>query len=304
LIARTEGNPFFLEESVRELAETGALLGQRGGYWLARPLPSIQVPATVQAVLGARIDRLQPGDKALLQTASLIGKYVPLALLQAITTPSQDDLHSAVGRLQASEFLYEAAISPDRVYRFKHALTHNVAYGSLLLDQRRVLHGRIVEAIERLYPDRLAEHAERLAGHALRGELWEKAVTYLRQTGAKAAARSALENAVNFFEQALAVLDRLPEGRSKQEQSIDLRFDLGKALEPLGKLDRKLDYLQEAEALALAQGDHRRLGWALAYRSADAWRRADSAQAAGFAKRALPDECRGHGQGCSSWPHR
>jgi class 3 adenylate cyclase/tetratricopeptide (TPR) repeat protein len=287
LIARTEGNPFFLEESVQELAEAGALLGQRGSYRLARPLPTIQVPATVQAVLAARIDRLPPSDKVLLQTASVVGKYVPFALLQAVAAPSQDDLHSSIGRLQAAEFLFEAGMSPELVYRFKHALTHNVAYGSLLHEQRRALHGRVVEAIERLYADRLAEHLERLAGHALRGERWEKAVTYLRQTGAKAAARSALEDAVNFFEQALAVLDRLPDSRGKQEEGIDLRLDLQKVLEPLGALARNLDYLREAETLALALGDQRRLGWVVAYRSADSWRRADSAQSASFAKRAL-----------------
>jgi class 3 adenylate cyclase/tetratricopeptide (TPR) repeat protein len=287
LIARTEGNPFFLEESVRALVETGALRGQRGTYRPARPRPTVQVPATVQAVLAARIDRLAPGDKALLQTASVVGKDVPFALLQAITEPSQDELHSAIGRLQAAEFLYEAALFPDLEYSFTHALTHDVAYGSLLQDQRRALHGQIVEAIERLYPDRLAEHIERLAHHAVRGERWEKAVAYLRQTGARAADRSALQDAVNFLEQALAALDRLPESRGHQEQSIDVRLDLRNALEPLGELDRNLDNLREADALAQALGDQRRLGWVFAYRSADSWRRADSAQAAEFAQRAL-----------------
>src|SRR4029453_10428561 len=154
LIARTEGNPFFLEESGRALVEPGALLGERGAYRLARPLPTIQVPATVHAVLAARIDRLLPGDKALLQTASVVGKDVPFVLLQAIADPAADELHAAIGRLQGAEFLYEAGIFPDLEYTFKHALTHDVAYGSLLQDRRRVLHGRIVEAIERAYPDR------------------------------------------------------------------------------------------------------------------------------------------------------
>jgi predicted ATPase len=166
LIARTEGNPFFLEESVRTLVETGALTGERGAYRLARSLPAIQVPATVQAVLAARIDRLPPGDKALLQTASVVGKDVPLALLQAIAEPAEDELYAVIGRLQAAEFLYEAGIFPDLEYTFKHALTHDVTYGSLLQDRRRTLHRQIVEAIEHLYPDRLAEHSERLAHHA------------------------------------------------------------------------------------------------------------------------------------------
>ena len=164
----------------------------------------------MQAVLAARIDRLPPGDKALLQTASVIGKDVPFALLQAIAELAEDELHAAIGRLQAAEFLYEASLFPDLEYTFKHALTHDVAYGSLLQDRRRALHGRIVETIERLYPDRLAEHVERLAHHAFRGEVWEKAVTYLRQAGAKAFARSANREAVAYFEQALTALTPSP----------------------------------------------------------------------------------------------
>jgi predicted ATPase len=165
LVSRTEGNPFFLEESVRALVETGSLSGERGAYRLARPLPSVQVPATVQAVLAARIDRLSPGDKALLQTASVVGKDVPFRLLQAIAESAEDELRAALGRLQAAEFLYEARIFPDLEYTFKHGLTHDVAYGSLVQDRRRALDGRILETLERLYSDRLAEPIERLAHH-------------------------------------------------------------------------------------------------------------------------------------------
>ena len=265
LIARTEGNPFFLEESVRTLVETGALAGERRAYQLARSLPAIQVPATVQAVLAARIDRLSPGDKALLQTASVVGKDVPLGLLQAIAELAEDELYAAIGRLQAAEFLYEAGIFPDLEYTFKHALTHDVTYGSLLQDRRRRLHGQIVEAIERLYPDRLAEHSERLAHHAFRGELWVKAVTYLRQAGAEALGHSANQEALAYFEQALAALTHLPETRELRERAIDVRLDLRNALFPLAEAGRMEVYLQEAEALARTLDDQRRLGWVSAY---------------------------------------
>jgi len=150
LIARTEGNPFFLEESVRALVETAGLSGERGAYRLSRPLPAIQVPATVQAILAARIDRLAPGDKALLQTASVVGKDVPFALLQATAELAEDELRGAIGRLQAAEFLYETSLFPDLEYTFKHALTHEVTYGGLLQGRRRELHARIVDAIETL----------------------------------------------------------------------------------------------------------------------------------------------------------
>jgi class 3 adenylate cyclase len=250
LIARTEGNPFFLEESVRTLVETGALSGRRGAYRLARPLPAVQVPATVQAVLAAHIDRLPPADKALLQTASVVGKDVPFALLQAIAEVAENALHAAIGRLQAAEFLYETSLFPDLEYTFKHALTHEVAYGSPLQERRRTLHARIVEAIERLSPDRLTDHVERLAHHAFRGEAWEQAVTYLRQAGAKAAARSAYREAVGSFEQMLTALTHLPESREMLEQAIDVRFDLRNALLPLAEFGRIEGYLREAERLA------------------------------------------------------
>jgi class 3 adenylate cyclase/tetratricopeptide (TPR) repeat protein len=186
LIDRTEGNPLFLEESVRALVETQVLVGERGAYRLVKDPGAIQVPPTVQAILAARIDRLPPDDKRLLQTASVIGKDLPWTLLLAIAELSEDDLRRGLARLQAAEFVFEAKLFPDLEYTFKHALTHEVAYGSLLHGRRRVVHGQVVAAIERIHADRLAEHAERLAHHAFRGELWSRALHYLDQTGTAA----------------------------------------------------------------------------------------------------------------------
>jgi class 3 adenylate cyclase/tetratricopeptide (TPR) repeat protein len=267
LIARTEGNPFFLEESVRTLAETGALTGARGAYQLVRPLPAIHVPATVEAVIAARIDRLSATDKTVLQTASVLGKDAPLILLQDIAEVSEDELRAGIGRLQAAEFLYEAGFLPDIEYTFKHALTHEVTYGSLLQDRRRALHVRIVETIERTYPDRLAEHADRLAHHAFLGEDWAKAVTYLQQAGAKAFARSVHREAVRCFEEALTALAHLPESRETLEQAIDLRFGIRHALLPLAEWGRIEGYLREAEALARRLRDQRRLASVSGYTS-------------------------------------
>jgi predicted ATPase len=178
LIARTEGNPFFLEESVRTLVETGLLVGVPGAYRLAQPLDTLHVPATVQAVLAARIDRLPPEEKRLLQTAAVIGTEVPMPVLQAITELPEAAFHHGLTHLQAAEFLYETRLFPDHAYTFKHALTHEVAYGSLLQERRRVLHARIVEALEALAGDRMTEQVEPLAHHALRGEVWDQAVAY------------------------------------------------------------------------------------------------------------------------------
>jgi predicted ATPase len=149
LIERTEGNPFFLEESVRTLVETQVLAGEPGKYRLAQDVPSIQVPATVQAILAARIDRLPQDEKNLLQTVSVIGTEVPFSLLQAIAEVPEDTLYRGLTHLQASEFLYETSLFPERILTFKHALTHEVAYGSLLQEQRRPLHARIVHTVIR-----------------------------------------------------------------------------------------------------------------------------------------------------------
>jgi predicted ATPase len=259
LIARTEGNPFFLEETVRTLVETGVLVGEPGAYRLAQALPTIQVPATVQAVLAARIDRLPPEEKRLLQTAAAIGMEVPFALVQAMAELPEEALHRGLAHLQAAEFLYETRLFPEREYTFKHALTHEVAYSSLLLERRRALHAGIVEAMEQRYADRLAEQVERLAHHALRGEVWDKALAYFRQAGEKAMARPAYREAVGYFEQALSALPHLPETRDTHEQAIDLRLTLRTALFPLGDLGRMLAILHEAEALAETLADPRRL---------------------------------------------
>jgi class 3 adenylate cyclase/tetratricopeptide (TPR) repeat protein len=265
LIERTEGNPFFLEESIRTLVETQVLVGEHGSYRAAKPLLSIQVPARVQAILAARIDRLPPEEKHLLQCAAVVGKEMTFPLLQAIADVPEDNLHLGLAHLQAAEFFYESSLFPELEYTFKHALTQEVAYGSLLQERRRALHGRIVDTIERLYGERRTVHAERLAYHAFRGEVWSKAVTYLRQAGTKAAMRSAYREAVACFEQALLALKHLPETPDTRERAFDLRLELRPWLAPLGDYDRMLDNLREAEVLAEAQGDRRRLGLVRAF---------------------------------------
>jgi class 3 adenylate cyclase len=261
LIERTDANPLFLEESVRALVEMEALVGERGAYRLSRPVERLTIPATVQAILAARIDRLPPETKRLLQAAAVIGKDVPLPLLLAIADMAEARVRAELTRLQTTEFLYETQLFPDLKYTFKHALTHEVAYQGLLHERQRALHGRITEAIERLAPERVVEQTERLAHHALRGELWEKAVTYLRQAGLRAMGRAANREATAHLEQALGVLRHLPESRQTTELTIDIHIDLRNALFPLGDLARMGEHLHEAEVLARTLGDRRRLAW-------------------------------------------
>jgi predicted ATPase len=209
----------------------------------------------VQAVLAAHIDGLPPGVKQLLQIAAVIGPEVPRPLLQAVADMAEDEVWRALRQLQTAEFLYEMRLGHKGAYTFKHALTHEVAYGSLLQERRRVLHARILEALEAFYANRLAERVDRLALHAVRGAMWDKALAYCRQAGARAEARSAYREAVACFEQALDVPVQLPEHRNTLEQAIDLRFDLHNALTALDEYPRVFDHLRSAEALAERLGD-------------------------------------------------
>jgi class 3 adenylate cyclase/tetratricopeptide (TPR) repeat protein len=260
LIQRTDGNPFFLEESVRTLVETKVLLGERGAYRLAQALDAVQVPATVQAILASRIDRLPAAEKQLLQSAAVIGKDVPFILLHAVANETEEGVRRQLAFLQSAEFLYETRLFPDAEYTFKHALTQEVAYGGLLTDRRRAIHARIVDAIERLQGDRLLEQVERLAHHALRAELWEKALLYGRQAGAKAMARWALREAGTHLEQALIATKHLPQTCEAIEQAIDVRFDLRNAIHLIGEVERAVGLMREARLLAEQLGDEARMG--------------------------------------------
>ena len=260
LMHRTEGNPFFAEESVRSLVETGILIGDKGAYRPGLKIDSIRIPSTVQNVVADRIDRLPIEEKHLLQTAAVIGVIVPLSLLRAVSDLSEDDFYRCLANLEAAEFLYETNLFPELEYTFQHALTNEVVYGALLHERRTALHARVSAALEELAGDRLYDHAEQLAYHAFCGELWEKAVSFQRQAGAKAVARSANLEAVSFLERALVALKKCPDSREKLEHAVDLRLELRNALFLLGEFDRLYRYLKEAETFAETLGDQRRLG--------------------------------------------
>jgi len=230
LIERTEGNPFFLEESVRTLVETGVLEGEPGAYRLTRPLPAIAVPATVQAVLAARIDRLQPDAKRLLQTAAVIGTEVPFSLLQTVADMAPETLHRSLDQLQGAEFLYETNLFPERVHTFKHALTQNVAYQSLLTRTRQQMHRQIAQALESLLPETVETQPELLAHHYTEAALPEPAVAYWQRAGQRALARSANLEAINHVTTGIELLKTLPETPEHAQQALTLHIALGAAL--------------------------------------------------------------------------
>jgi class 3 adenylate cyclase/tetratricopeptide (TPR) repeat protein len=260
LVERASGNPFFVEEIVRSLVDTGVLEGASGSYRLARPFSSIEVPPTIRAVVAARIDALPPTDKHLLQEAAVIGHNVPFTLLHAICGLQQDELRRILDNLQSAELIYLTRLFPDLEYTFKHALTHEVTYKGVLHERCREIHARVVNAVEELYADRLSEQVERLAHHAVRGELKDKAVHYLQQAGGKAAARSALSDARTCFEQALDVLNSLPESQAVMEQAFETRLELRPVLRQLGEGRQMLERLREAEIISDRLKDDLRRG--------------------------------------------
>ena len=265
LVERTGGNALFLEESVRTLIENEVLVGDPGAYRLAKPLSMIQIPDRVQAVLAARIDRLPDDRKSFLQASSVIGKDLPFSLLQAVGGVPPDQLMGNLADLEEAQFLRTTSLYPDLAYSFRHSLTHDVVYASLLKEQRRNLHARIVDALEALYPDRRTEHVERLAHHAAGAELWFEAVAYLQEAAAKAAARSANREAVTFLEQALAALGHLAESRETFAQAIDVRLDLRPPLLQLGRLEDIHRLSEEAATMAEQIGDEARQARAYSY---------------------------------------
>jgi tetratricopeptide (TPR) repeat protein len=206
--ARTEGNPFFIEEIVQGLFEEGVLTGN-GQVKLARPFSQTAIPTTVQGMLAARIDRLPREEKELLQTLAVIGREFALRLAQQIADRSISELDSALAHLQSAEFIYEQPAAGDVEFIFKHALTQEVAHNSLLIEHRKLLHERIAGAIESLFADRLDDHLKDLAHHYRRCNNTVKACEYLRRAGERAAMRAFYEEAIEQLNSALELLEKL-----------------------------------------------------------------------------------------------
>ena len=259
LIEKTEGTPFFIEESVRALVETGLLTGKPEGYSATKSISNLRVPSTLEALLTSRIDRLSPIDKRLLQCAAVVGDQVPVRILQAVGELSSDEFREVLSRLQASEHLYETRLFPEIEYKFKHALIQDAAYRMLSRDRRKVLHNAALSAGEQIYANRTSEKVDWLAFHAFRAQVWDRAATYLQAAAAREISRAANRVAAQHLENALIAVDHLPL-QERAPLAIDLRIGLRHALTPLGKVERTLQHLHKAEELATELNDKSRLG--------------------------------------------
>ena len=236
ILDRTEGTPFFMEEIVQELIEQGVLIRTDVGAVLCdRPAEDadtgtplqIQIPHTVQGILAARIDRLGADEKQLLQQLAVVGRQFPASLVNQVVTQPEDELHRLLSALQAKEFLYEQPAFPESEYIFKHALTQDVAYGTMLQEQRKVLHEKTANAMEVLYQENLDEHVTTLAHHYSHSGNAEKAVEYLYLAGQQAMHASAHVEAISHTKTALELLHTLPDTPLRVQQELPLQVLLG-----------------------------------------------------------------------------
>lgn len=258
IIERTEGTPLFIEETLQMLFDAGALV-QQTSVQLARPISELKIPDSVQAVIAARIDTLRSESRAVLQIASVIGKDVPRDLLSLVSQKPALELDQLVTELLRLEFLFEANLVSGRGYTFKHALIQNVAYETMLGRRRRQLHADILTTIEREYPNRLDELAERLGEHAEKGAIPEKAVMYLTAAGKRANTMGAHLAAIALFDRALVALNPLSPTEENAVRGIDARLGLRVALASTADLPRILRCLEEADELARAISDKQRM---------------------------------------------
>ena len=258
LAEKSEGNPLYVEEILRQLLETSGIVVEKGEAQLSRP--DVTVPETIHDIIAARVDRLSDPLKQTLQGAAVVGRRFGISLVSRILEVDPELVAGHLRELHALDFVFPSAHEPELMYSFKHALTQDVVYAGVLERRRRRYHAAAGLGLEELYAGRIDDVVELIGYHFARGQMWDKAATYLRQAAVKAQRRSAHREAVTTFEEALEALRRLPETPETREQGIDVRLELRGALYPLGEFERMLTYLREAETMAGAISDERRLG--------------------------------------------
>src|SRR5437867_1002411 len=230
ILEKTQGTPFFMEEVVQTLAEEQILAGERGNYRLEKVPTELHISPTVQGVLAARIDRLAVAEKEFVQQVAVMGREFSLSLLRHVIPQPEEELYRLLAALQTKEFLYEQPAFPEVEYIFKHALTQEVAYNSMLHERRKVLHERTAQAIEALFHSRLEDHYGDLAYHYSRSGNTPKAVEYLHLAGQQAVQRSANAEAITHLTTALELLRTLPDTPERTQHELGLHLTLGPVL--------------------------------------------------------------------------
>jgi len=255
ILEKTEGVPFFVEEFVRSLKDLNVIERKDSKYCLARDVRAVAIPSTIQEVIMARVDSLPEGAKEVLQTGSVIEREFSYELIKRVSSLPGKELLSQLSVLKDSELIYERGIYPQSTYIFKHALTREVVYDSILTRKKKDLHEKIGNAIEDLYKGNLIEHYGVLVEHFSESENYEKAAEYSKLAGNKAQNAAAFNEAIAYGKKRTACLERIPRTEDVEKQIIDARATLGmhynqannfllskQAVEPIVKLAFKSNY--------------------------------------------------------------
>jgi class 3 adenylate cyclase/tetratricopeptide (TPR) repeat protein len=260
ILEKTEGVPFFIEELIKSLKDLKIIERENSRYRITKDIKEVTIPATVQDVIMARVDSLPEGTKSLLQTISAVGRESSYELIKRVTQLTEQELLPQLSVLKDSELLYERGIFPQSTYVFKHALTQDVAYNSLLLKRKKEIHGGIGRAMEAQYPDRPEEHYELLAYHYARSANADKALEYLDLANQKAAKLNAMEEAKAYFDEAMTLLDALPETEQNRQRRISLLVNQGTVFFLLFQSPDYYDLLTRFEPTARGLGNPELLG--------------------------------------------
>jgi len=254
IIARAGGNPLFVEEFTHTLLENGSIEKKDHQYVLSTKASEIQVPDTIQEIIAARMDRLEDNLKRTMQVASVVGRDFAFRILHTITG-MREELKWYLLELQGLEFIYEKSLFPELEYIFKHALTQEVAYKSLLIKRRKNIHEKIGKAIEELYRDRLEEFYEMLAHHYSKSENWEKAYEYLKLAGEKATRSYSNWEAFRFYKEAIKALSQLPDIEENKRRQVEVRILMESPMMLVGYPEDSLHIIEEGERLSRELGD-------------------------------------------------
>ena len=295
ILKRSSGNPLFIEEFTQSLLEKGFVEKQEDRYLLTREVSDIQVPDTIQGIIAARIDRLEENIKRTMQIASVIGRDFAFRILQRITE-ARDELKAYLLSLQGLEFIYEKSLFPELEYIFKHALTQEVAYNSLLAGRKKGLHRKVGEAMETIFADRLAEYTSLIGEHFLRGEAWEQAFKYLDKAGDSAARLYSHAEARRHYGRAIEALDHLDDTEANRRRRVDTIIKQTLSSWRADSPERNLNRLSQAEHLAKGlssregaiEGDSLRLARVHFWIGRVHYSRGEMEQAIGYFRQVLP----------------
>ena len=259
IINRTGGNALFVEEVTRSLLDSGIIIKSDGGFTIDKEVSQIEVPSTIQDIIMARIDRLEEDRKATLQIGSVIGREFNFKILQKVALLNDNELRDQLLALMSSDLIYERGVFPDSDYFFKHALTHEVAYASLLVQKRKELHDRVGKTIEEMHPTRLEEFYGVLAHHFSRTDNIEKAVHYLTLAGKKANKVLSTDEALTNFGEALELLDQMDRTESNNRKRIEILFEIENIYDNIAKRDEQKKILDDIITLSKEKNDESRL---------------------------------------------